>query len=161
MGGFHNFNLFLQWANQIGSLQKNFFLDLYPFDSMHLQEWMYNNPWRTLGYYCNYCFGEWSTCLEGGLPPFSLSYPTTSAYHYHQRQFSNFDGCCHCWPDSHKYGSTSINNANTCSDDACSWKNTIIRWTSIRWWFHSPCYWYVWLFSFLIWFIFYCLCTYH
>ncbi len=41
----------------------------YPFTSMPLQKWMYNNPQHILRYCCNYCFGEWSTCSEGGLPP--------------------------------------------------------------------------------------------
>jgi hypothetical protein len=43
----------------------------------------YNSPWYILKYYRNYCFGEWNTCLEGGLPPSSLSHPTTSGYSYH------------------------------------------------------------------------------
>jgi hypothetical protein len=29
----------------------------------------------------------------------------------------DFDGCCHCWPNSHRYGAMNIYNDNTCSDD--------------------------------------------
>jgi hypothetical protein len=40
-------------------------------------------------------------------------------------------------------------------------KDTIIRWTNTKQWLHSPCYWDIWVSSFLFWFIFYHLCTYH
>jgi hypothetical protein len=55
----------------------------YPFVSVPLQEWAYNNPLHTLEYYCSYCFGEWSTCWKGGFPPFPLPHLTTSGYSYH------------------------------------------------------------------------------
>ncbi len=41
----------------------------------------------------------------------------------------------------------------------CSREDTIIHWASTKWWFHSSCYWDVWVSSFLLWFIFYHLCT--
>jgi hypothetical protein len=34
----------------------------YPFASVPLREWTYNNPQCILEYYCNCCFEEWSTC---------------------------------------------------------------------------------------------------
>ncbi len=37
----------------------------------------------------------------------------------------------------------------------------IIHRTNTKWWFHFPCYWNVWVFSFLFWFIFYHLCIDH
>jgi hypothetical protein len=37
----------------------------------------------------------------------------------------------------------------------------IICWMSTMWWFHSPCYWNVWVFSSSFWFIFNHLCTNH
>jgi hypothetical protein len=40
-------------------------------------------------------------------------------------------------------------------------RNMIICRTSIGRWLHSPCYLDIWVFSFLFWFIFYHLCTYH
>ncbi len=73
----------------------------------------------------------------------------------------NFDGCCHCWSDLHKYGVANINNDNTCNNNGCSGKNIILCWTNIRRWFHSLCYWNVWVSSFLFWFIFYHLCIKH
>jgi hypothetical protein len=80
-------------------------------------------------------------------------------YFYHQKWFPNFDGCCHYWPDSHIYGAVSIDDDNKYHDmNDCSRKDMIIRWTSTRWWLHSLCYWYIWLSSFLFWFIFDCLC---
>jgi len=44
------------------------------------KKWVYNIPWYILGYYCSYCFGKWSSCLEGGLPHFLLPHLTTSGY---------------------------------------------------------------------------------
>jgi hypothetical protein len=121
----------------------------YPFALMPLQEWAYNNPQYTLGYYHNYCFGKWSTCSEGGFPPFPSPHPMTIGYPYHQRWFLDLDGRHHCWTNLHRYGSTSINNDNTCSDDGCSGEYMIIYWTSTKQWFHSLCYWDIWVFAFL------------
>ncbi len=61
----------------------------------------------------------------------------------------------------HRYSATSINDNNTCSDDSRSKKDTIICWANIGQLFHSFCYWDVWMFSFLFWFIFYRLCIDH
>jgi len=54
----------------------------YPFVLVPFQEWTYNSPWCISRHYRNYCFGEWNTCLKGGLPPFPFSHPTTSGYIY-------------------------------------------------------------------------------
>ncbi len=43
----------------------------------------------------------------------------------------------------------------------CSREDTIIHWASTKWWFHSSCYWDVWVLSWSFWFIFYCLCIDH
>ncbi len=104
---------------------------------------------------------ESGTCSEGGLPPFSLPHSTMNGYPFHQIWLPNFDGCCHCWFDSHKYGVMNIDNNNTCNDDGYLGEDTIIRHASTRWWFHSSCYSNVCVFSFSFWFIFYHLCTYH
>ncbi len=133
----------------------------YPFALMLLWEWMYNTSQHTLRYCCSYCFGKWNTCLEGGFPPFPSPHPMINGYPYHQIWLSNFDGCYHCWPDLHKYGATNINDNNTSSDDGYKKKNTILCQTSIRWWFHSPCYWDICVFSLSFWFIFNYLCTYY
>jgi len=118
---------------------------IYPFASMPLWEWTYSNPLHTSRYYRNYCFGEWSTCSKGGLPPFLSQHPMTNGYLYHKRRLMNFDGHCHCWPKSHRYGSTNINDDNTCSNDGCLWKDMIIHQMNTKWWFHSPCYWEIWV----------------
>jgi hypothetical protein len=73
----------------------------------------------------------------------------------------NFDGHYHCWLNLHIYGVVNINNDNTCNNDGCLGENTIIHRTIIRWWFHSLCYWDIWVFSFPFWVIFNHLCTYH
>jgi hypothetical protein len=109
-------------------------------------------PMICFGYYC---FGEWNTCSEGGLPPFPSPNLMMSGY------FSNFDGHHHWWLDLHRYGVVNIDSDNTCSDDGYSRKNTILHLLNTRGWFHSPCYWDVWVFSFLFWFLFWCLCTNH
>ncbi len=136
-------------------------LSKYPSTLVSSQEWMYHNPWHILGYYCNYCFREWSTCLKGGFPPFPSPHPTTNGYPYHQIWLLYFDGRCHCLPNLHKYCLMSINDDITCNDDGYLREDTIIRWASTRRWLHSPCYWNVWMFLFLFWFIFYHLCTDH
>jgi len=134
----------------------------YPFASVPLWEWTYSNPLHILGYYCNYCFGEWSTCSKGGLPPFLSSHaPNDKWISLSQELFMNFDGHCHCWPNSHRYGSTNINDDNTCSDDGCLGKDMIIHRMNNRWWFHSPCCWEIWVFSFPFRFIYDHLCTNH
>jgi hypothetical protein len=110
---------------------------------------------------CSYYFGEWSTCSEGGLWPFLSLHLTTNGYPYHHRWFLDFDGCCHCWPDAHRYGVANIDDDNTCNDNACSWEDMILCWANTKWWFHSLWYWKVWVFSFLFWFIFDHLCIDH
>jgi hypothetical protein len=95
------------------------------------------------------------------LPPFSSPHLMTSGYLCHQRRLLNLDECCHCWSNSYKYGAMNIGDNNTCNNDGCSRENTIIRQTNIKRWLHSPCYWDVWVYSFLFWFIFYHLCTNH
>jgi hypothetical protein len=95
----------------------------YPFVSMPLQEWMYNNPRYTLGYCCNYYLGKWNTCSKGGFPPFPSPHPTMNGYFYHQIWLLDLNGCCHCWPNSHRYGVTNINNNNICNNDGCSKKD--------------------------------------
>ncbi len=101
------------------------------------------------------------TCLEGGLWPFPLPHPMTNGYPYHQRWFPDVDGHCHCWSNSRKYGVANINDNNTRNNDGCLGEDTIICWAGTMQWFHSPCYWNVWVFSFLFWFIFYHFCTKH
>ncbi len=54
-----------------------------------------------------------------------------------------------------------IDDDNTCNDNGCLRIDTILHRTSTRWWFHSPYYWNIWVFSFLFWFIPDHLCTYH
>jgi len=88
-------------------------------------------------------------------------HPMTNGYFYHQRWLSNLDGRHHCWFDSHRYGAKNIDNDNTCSNDDYLREDTIICWMSTMWWLHSPCYWNVWVSSFLFWFIFNCLCINH
>jgi hypothetical protein len=133
----------------------------YPFPSAPFLEWTYSNPQHTLKYSSNYCFGEWNTCSKGGLPPFPSPHPTTNGYPYHQRRLPNFDGCCHCRFDSHKYGVMNINNNNTCSNNGCLKEDTILHRTNTRRSFHSPCYWNMWVPSFSFWFIIDNLCTKH
>jgi hypothetical protein len=60
-----------------------------------------------------------------------------------------------------KYGATNINDDNTCNNDGCLGEDMIICWASIKWWFHSPCYWDIWVSSFSFWFIFDHLCIDH
>jgi len=126
-----------------------------------LWEWTYNSPWHISRYCCSYCFGKWSTCSKGGLPPFPSPHPIMSGYFYYQKWLLYFDGPCHCWLDSHRYGAMNINNDNTCNDNGCLGEDMILRWTNIKWWLHSPCYWNAWVFSFLFWFIPNHLCTDH
>jgi hypothetical protein len=112
---------------------------MYPFTSMPLQKWMYNSPRHTLGNYCNYYFGNWRTCSKGGFPPFPSPHLTMNEYPYHQRRILNFDGCCHYWSNSHRYGATSIDNNSTCNNDVCLGENMIIHQASAKQWFHSLC----------------------
>jgi hypothetical protein len=105
----------------------------YPFASVPQRKWVYCSPRYILGYCCSYCFGEWSTCSKGGLPPFPSPHLMTNGYPYHHKWFPDFDGCCHCWLDLHIYGVVSIDDDdNTCSDDGCSRKDIIIWWTKIK-----------------------------
>jgi hypothetical protein len=97
----------------------------------------------------SYCFGKWSTCSEGGLPPFSSSHTTTNGYPYHLKRFPDLDENHHCWSDLHIYGVTNIANDNTCNNDGCLGKDMIKRWVNIKRWLHSLCYWNVWVFFFL------------
>jgi hypothetical protein len=126
-----------------------------------LWEWIYNNPRHTSIYYRNYCFGERNTCSKGGLPPFPSPHPMTNGYLYHKKWLLDFDGRCHYWPDSHRYGSMSIDDDNTCNDDGCSGEDIIICQMNTRWWLHSPRYWDIWVFSFPFRFISDHLCTNH
>jgi len=114
-----------------------------------------------LGCYCNYCFGKWSTCSKGGLPPFLSPHPMTNRYPYCQKQLLNLDGHHHCWFNSHIYGATNTNNDNKCNNDGYSGKDTMKHWRNTKQWLHSPCYWNIWMSSFLFWFIFYHLCLDH
>jgi hypothetical protein len=102
----------------------------YPFMLAPLWEWTYSSSQYTLRYYYNYCFGEWSTCLEGGLLTFTSPHLTTNGYPYHQKWLLNLDGRHHYWFDSHIYGATNIYDDNTCNDDGCSREDTIICWTN-------------------------------
>jgi hypothetical protein len=67
----------------------------YLFALVPLRKWMYNNPRYTLRYYCNWCFVEWNTCLEGGFPPFPPPHLMTSGYPNHQRWLLELVGHCH------------------------------------------------------------------
>jgi hypothetical protein len=127
---------------------------------MPLWEWTYNSPFYISKYYCESYFGEWNTCSKGGLPHFPSPH-STSRCPYHHKRFWNLARCHHCWLDLPRYGVMTIDDDNTCSNDGCSKKFTIIRWTNIRRWLHSLCYWDVWVFSFLFWFIFDCLLINH
>ncbi len=118
---------------------------------MPFWEWPYNNPWYTLRYYHNYYFGEWNICLKGGLPPFPSPHLTMNGYPYRHKWFSDFDGRCRCWFDLHKYGVLNINDNNTCNNDGCSRKDMIIHQMNTKSWFHSLCYWDIWMSSFSFW----------
>jgi hypothetical protein len=113
----------------------------FPFASMPLQKWTYNNSCHTSGYCRNYFFGKWNTCLKGGFPHFLSPHSITSGCPYHQRRFLDFDGCYHCWSNLHRYGSSSIDDNNTCNDDGCLGEDMIIHQASTKQWLHSPCYW--------------------
>jgi hypothetical protein len=89
----------------------------YSFILTPLWEWAYNNPRYTSKYYHSYCFGKWNTCSKGSHSPFLLPHLTTSGCFYHQRQLLNFNYCCHCWCNSHRYGAMNINDDNKCDDD--------------------------------------------
>jgi hypothetical protein len=101
------------------------------------------------GCYCNNCFGKWSTCSKGGLPPFPSPHPMMNRYPYHQRQLLDLHGHHHCWFNSHIYGAMSTDNNHTCNDDGYLGEDTIIHWASTKQWFHSHRYWNVWGSSFL------------
>jgi len=133
----------------------------YSFALMPLWEWAYNNPWYISKYYHSCYFGEWLTYLEGGFPYFPLPHLTMTGYPYHHKWFSDFDGHCHYWFDSNRHGATNVNDEITCNNVDCLGKDTIICWVNNRRWLHSPCYWDVWVSSFLFWFIFYYLCIDH
>ncbi len=64
--------------------------------------------------------------FKGEFSHFPSPHPTTNGYPYHQIWFLNFDGHCHCLPNLHKYGATSINDNITCSDDGYSKEDKII-----------------------------------
>jgi hypothetical protein len=80
----------------------------YPFASVPQWEWTYNSSQHTLEYCCSYCFGKRNTCLDRGLPPFPSTHLMMNGYSYYQKQLSYFDRHCHCWPDSHRYGTTKL-----------------------------------------------------
>jgi hypothetical protein len=42
---------------------------------------------------------------------------------------NDFDGHCHCWSDSHKYGTTNIDNDNTCNE----WWWLLKTWSYMEW----------------------------
>jgi hypothetical protein len=117
----------------------------YAFAMMPLWEWTYNNPRHTSRYYYNYCLGKWNMCSKGGLPPFPSPHPMTNGYPYHKRRLLNFDGHCHCWINSHKYGSTNIDDNNTCSDDGSSREDMIIHRMDTKQWLHSLHCWDIWV----------------
>jgi hypothetical protein len=104
----------------------------YPFTSMPLHESTYSSPQYISKYYHNYCFGKWNTCSKGGLPPFLLPHLMTSGYPYHKKWLLDLNGHCHYWLNLDRYGATNINDDNTCNNDGCLRKNTIICWVSIR-----------------------------
>jgi len=52
----------------------------YPFVSMPLQKWTYNNLRYNSKYCRNYYFKKWNTCLEGNVPPFPLPHLMMSGY---------------------------------------------------------------------------------
>jgi hypothetical protein len=68
---------------------------------------------------------------------------------------------CDSWPNSHKYGAMNIYDNNTYNDDGCSGEDTILCRTNSRRWFHSPCYWNIWMLTFSFWFILDHLCIHH
>jgi len=73
------------------------------------------------------CLGEWSTCLEGGLPPFPSPHPMTNGYPYHLKQLPNLDGRHYYQPNSDKYGVANIDDDNTCNDDGYFGEDMIIH----------------------------------
>ncbi len=93
--------------------------------------------------------------LKGRFPIFFLATFNNKWIFLSLEMALNFDGCCHCQSNLHRYGVANIDDDNTCNDNGCSRKNTILCWTNVRWWFHSLCYWDIWVFSFSFWFIFY------
>jgi hypothetical protein len=68
---------------------------------------------------------------------------------------------CDSWLNSHKYGAINIDDDNTYNDDGSSGEDTILCQTNIRGWFHSPCYWNIWMFTFSFWSILDHLCINH
>jgi hypothetical protein len=72
--------------------------------------------------------------------------------------FLNFGECCHCWSNSYKFGVMCVDNDNACNHIFCSKQNTILYRTTVRSWFHSPCYRNLQLFSSSFWFLFDFLC---
>jgi hypothetical protein len=132
----------------------------YPFASVPLWEWAYNNPRHTLGYCYNYCFiGE--THVQREVSHLFSPHPTTSGYSYYKKWFPYLDGYSHYWPNLHKYGVVNIDDDSTCSDNGYLGEDMILHQMNTRWWLHSPCYWNVWVFSFFFWFILDNLCIDH
>jgi hypothetical protein len=42
----------------------------YPFVTLLMWEWVHCSPWCASRYHCNYYFGEWSSHIDRGSPPF-------------------------------------------------------------------------------------------
>jgi hypothetical protein len=70
---------------------------------------------------------------ERGLVGFFLSHLMTNGYPYYQRWLLDLGGCHHCWFDSHMYNVTNIDDDDTCINDGCLRKDTIIPKASIKW----------------------------
>ncbi len=68
----------------------------YPFITLPMQEWAHCSPRYALRYHCSYHVGKWNSCRKKCFTPFPPPYTKTSWYCYHQRQFSNLGGHCHC-----------------------------------------------------------------
>jgi len=112
----------------------------YPFASMSLWEWVYNNPWHSSKYCRNYYFRKWSTCLEGCFPPFPCHIWQWMDILITKDGFQTLMDGCHFFLDSHKYDATNIDDDNTCNDDYCFKEDRILHQTNIGQWLHSPCW---------------------
>jgi hypothetical protein len=70
---------------------------------------------------------ENGTHSEGGPPPFPSPHSMLNGYPYYFRWLLDLDGCHHCLPDSHKYGTVSIDDDIISIDDGYSREDIIIH----------------------------------
>jgi hypothetical protein len=70
--------------------------------------------------------------LKGRFPTFSLATFNNKWIFLSLETTLNFDGCCHCLSNLHRYGVANIDDNNTCNNDGCSRKNMILCQMNIR-----------------------------